>query len=123
MKYSHVLQEALNDYNNKIKYYSISYKKWKKNIKYKPNFTKIFWKLSLKKDCDRINNFLFSYLKNNNIYDIDVIDNLCIINTDTLYKICKKLHKKLNISTTDFLNYVINNNRYNFTKCAKLTLI
>jgi hypothetical protein len=120
MKYRKVLTKKLSKYTNEITKYCLSYKYWKKQIKFRPKFIKIFWKLLLHKQCKRLDLFLFN--KKTRLENQDLKE-LCHINIDTLYKICKKLKKVLKRDSMIFYMNMIKNNTYIFLIPSHDTLI
>ena len=125
MKYSHILAKQLSKYEISIRKISFDYKKWKKLIKYDSEFIATNWKKRLNYDCKRIDAFLFTKYPCLCNYNIDPYINkeLCYINMNTLYKICKKLDKKLKINAMDYYNHILKKNKYKFTYMSHETLI
>ena len=117
MKYAKELTQKLNTYSNHIRNKCLQYIKWKKLIKTSPSYVKLNWEKILLNDC-KVTETLF-----NKTVKSDELLELSIINTNTFYKICKRLQKKLNISALDYMNFIIKSHKYRFTACSCMTLI
>jgi len=109
MKYAKFLQERLQDFPDKIRKKCLPYKLWKKEISRNPISIKTSqsWKKELYNQCKRINRFIFPYPNILCFNDTNVAtktrSELCILNSYTLYKICKKLEKKLDVPALEYL--------------------
>ena len=123
MKYSKILGEQLSEFNNSIRNKCLSYKKWKKLIKYDSKYIKNKWERRINSECKAIDRFLFT--KRNCLFgyniNTDIHRKLCLINLNTLYKICKKLEKKLNVNSMDIYNNI--KFKYKFTYISQETLV
>lgn len=110
---------------------AISYDKWKQRIKEGHIHFKLNWKLKLEAECTRIDERLFGmgfidkclvmHTKPSNAEKIKASD----LNKRTLYKICKKLDKKL-LKGRDAMNWykcAISERRYMFLGSAELCRI
>lgn len=123
MKYAKELKAQLAEYGANIQGRCIDYRKWKKLIK-TDNCLTANWQSMLMTDClyvdsllhGRMSCFWFNLEK-------DDVRTLSLINTNTLYKICKRLQRELNVPSMEYLNYIIRSHRFRFTKCSDETLI
>lgn len=100
----------------------LSYKFWKKQIKYHPKIIKLFWKVVLRKQCRKLDRILFDKFDShpfNKLY----IRKICYVNIDTLYKICKKLRKKLGVKSLEYFIKLCQTNRYLFLEPSHDTVI
>lgn len=121
MKYAKYLMQELKKYNSKIQKHCFQYKKWKKYIKYKKEYISKKWKSKLIKECKYIDELFYTSCFNN--ISQSILNQIAFINTNTLYKICKKLDKNLKLGAMEFLNEVIKSRKYKFTDIAFDTLI
>lgn len=126
MKYAHALTKQLSKYDPYINKLCLQYKPWKKLIKYSPEYTLINWKKNIINECKNVDNLLYCnkckcFL--NKKLDNNIIEHLCFINVNTLYKICKKLQKKLNINALEYLDEIIKTRKFKFTQIAYQTII
>ena len=123
MKYAHVLNKQLIKYAPYIQKKCLNYKYWKKSIKTNSEYVILYWKTMIHEQCKKLDKFLF---KSNNVIisilntcisnnlNTSLIDTISCINLNTLYKICKKLQKKLSLNSLEFLNDIIKERRYKF---------
>jgi hypothetical protein len=122
MKFSQIWKEEIKKLPSELSKKSINYKKWKKICNEKKLNEEEIIKL-LQLDIIEIENiFLENINKENNsfcccfikkkIYDDQTIYNFVSLNTKCLYKIIKKLDKKLNIHIRAWYNEEIN--KYKF---------
>lgn len=124
MKYAKELAEKLKNYSITIRNKCLSYKKWKKMIKNRPEYIIEKWQKLLNKDCLKTERlFKHSCYSCNKTLDKSLEDELSIINSNTLYKICKRLQKLTNVNALEYLNSVIQSHKYTFTRCSTHTLI
>jgi len=123
MKYSKKLKDKLDGYNKRIRKNCINYSYWKKLIKYEQDYVLANWETRLDKECTNMDKLLFSNGCFSIRYPIDTIKEIACINLNTLYKICKKLHKKLRISTTDYYRDLLHSRKYLFTSIAYHSII
>jgi len=131
MKYKKFLDDKLSIYPIEVRKYCIPYKYWKTKINNHPAFVKVFWKALLHRQCKRLDRFLSSSnydncltnINNHNINNI-IHETLCIINIDTLYKICKKIEKRIHVPALDyFFKDLCKKNAYKFLEASNETLI
>lgn len=123
MKYAKILIDQLKLYDSQIKKQCLQYKKWKKEIKYNKEYIIRKWKSILIKECNSVDKMFYKSCFNNFNLPKITLNHLSFININTLYKICKKLHKKLKVDSMEFLNEIIKSRKYKFTKIAYETLI
>jgi hypothetical protein len=117
MKYAKVLNDKLKEFPDNIKNKCLPYKQWKKKISNDPIDIIETWQKQLYKQCNKINRLIFPTAFNNIICFSNKTDigaktraELCDINSKTLYKICKKLEKKLEVPALEY----IENLKYEF---------
>ena len=110
---------------------AISYDKWKQRIKKGELHFKLNWRIKLEHECERIDNRLFNmgfvdkYIVMHQPVDNKEKIKVCELNKKTLYKICKKLDKKL-LKSHDAMQWYVNisrNKRYKFLGCSELCRI
>lgn len=123
MKYAKYLINELNKYDLNIQKHCIKYKKWKKYIKYNKDYIIHTWKSKLDYECKYIDKLFYKSCFNNYNLSKNILNELSFINTNTLYKICKKLDKNLKVGSMDYLNKIIKSKKYKFTDIAFQTLI
>jgi len=124
MKYKKFLEEKLSIYPLNVRKYCIPYKYWKLKIKHHPEFVRIFWKLLIHRQCKRLDKFLASEYSGANRNKLIDYENLCLINIDTLYKICKKIEKKIGLPALDFFfKGLCRRNTYKFLEASNETLV
>lgn len=134
MKYAHVLNKQLRNYEPYIHKHCLHYKKWKKLIKTNPEYLILHWKDMIHNECQKLDNFLYNssliniknicfFNFNKNSINNTIKDTISCINLNTLYKICKKLHKKLDINSLEYLDELIKNRKYKFTHIAYYTFV
>lgn len=124
MKYRKLLEQKLSIYNDENIKNCIQYKYWKKQIKKNPLFVKLFWKKLINSECKKLDKYLFE--DKNEV--IKKLNNqkfllLCYINCDTLYKISKKINKKLNVNSLDYYKKLCKKNIYKFLIECNETMI
>jgi hypothetical protein len=126
MKYGKALTHDLEAFNRCVVSKCISYKAWKKRINENPGDTVEHWDAYLLRDCERVEELLYrrawlcttgTQLEQNDV------NALAFINTNTLYKVCKRLVKTLNVPALDFMQYLIKRNRFKFTSCSHATFV
>lgn len=119
MKYNLFLREQLKLYPFEISRNFINYEKWKRWTKYQPFFIKRYWKFLIKKDCRKLNRFLYRTrgVDKEQLYSIE------LLNTNTFYKICKRLKKKLGVDALEFFVKCVKQRRFQFTSISFLTLL
>ncbi len=122
MKHGDFVKEQFKLYPFNVTRKCINYQRWKLWIKTQPNFIRRYWKILLLKDCRRINRFLFPIFCNSEI-DPEWIYSLCILNTDTFYKICKKLKRHIKVDALKFYKKIIYKRKFRFTDIAHRTII
>ena len=119
MKYAKILAQQLSEFDNGIRNNCLNYKKWKKLIKYDGDYLRRNWERRLNSECKAIDRLLFT--KYNCIFiSKESHYKLCLYNLNTLYKICKKIEKKLGTNAMD--TYNILKFRYKFTYLSQETL-
>lgn len=134
MKYSKRLAEQLGSYPPYIRRNCLQYKKWKKDIKTHPYYMTGCWKNKLVRECKKLDTLLYP-CQNRQFHfptcsvvhtepiDPRIVRELCKINTDTMYKICKRLDKKLGINAFDYYCTLLRRNVFNFTHVSHETLV
>ena len=109
---------------------ALSYDDWKQRIKSQSNHLIMNWRLFLFKDCTEVDRRIF----NNNplimcfskrLSDSEKIK-LCDLNRRTLYKVCKKLDKRLlknGRAAKDWYLKAVEDRKFKFLGCRELTSI
>lgn len=122
MKHSRFLDEQLGVYPLDVRTECINYHKWKLWIKTEPEFLKKNWKSHIKQDCTRVENFLYPRFAAS--LPESWVRHLSILNTDTFYKICKKMRKKLGFEEPlEYYRSCVNKRKYKFTSVSFVTLV
>ena len=120
MKHARFLDEQLQVYPSFVHLECINYHKWKLWIKKEPEFVMKHWKSNIKRDCARIDKFL----SDTNSIPVSWLKHLSILNTDTFYKICKKMKKKLGmVEPLEYYKKCVERRKYKFTSVSFLTLV
>ena len=122
MKYAKTLSENLSIFPQPIRNGCINYSKWKVWMKVQPGFISRHWKSLIMKDCKRCNRFMYPYFTKSIIPD-DQKFSLGLINTDTFYKICKRLDKRFDVGAFEFYKHCIKSKKFRFTSSSLVTLI
>lgn len=122
MKHGKFVDEQFSMYPFYVTQKCINYHKWKLWIKKQPGFVKRYWKILILKDCRKINRFLYPILCSVNIPN-EWVYSLSLLNTDTFYKICKKLTRHLKVNALDFYKKTVKRHRFRFTRVAGETLL
>ena len=122
MKHGKFVDEQLSLYPFHVTRNCINYHKWKVWIKKQPEFVKRYWKILIIKDCRRINRFLYPLVCSPSIPN-EWIYSLSLLNTDTFYKICKKLTRHLKVDALDFYKRMVKVHRFKFTNISHETLL
>lgn len=122
MKYSKRLANELQAYPSYIRERCLSYKTWKKDIKRYPYYMYGCWKNKVLRECKKLDVFLFPPLPHETL-DTKIVHDLCKINLNTLYKICKRLDKKLGVKAVNYYCTLLNNNIFRFTYLSHETLV
>lgn len=89
----------------------IQYNALKHGIKKHPVYFKLFWKSILLGECKR-----FDKIKT-------PTESHCLLNTDALYKISKKIEKKLGVKSLSFFKDIVKTRRFRFTSVSFVTLL
>ena len=109
----------------------ISYKEWKTRVKRQPDDTKEKWDTLLMQDCKRADlvfakrKFPFSFSCSNSAYAMSTDKKIkcCEINSMTLFKVCKKLDKKLGVPAMKWYSDHLAKHEFLFTGSGALTLL
>jgi hypothetical protein len=120
MKYSKRLANELQAYPQYIRERCLSYKTWKKDIKRYPYCIYGCWKNKLLRECKKLDAFLFPPYET---LDPKMVYEMCKINLNTLYKICKRLDKKLGVKAYNYYCMLLDNNNFRFTYLSHETLV
>lgn len=133
MKYGKYWRSWICSQDNSIQKHCIQYIKWKKAIMHNPDKIKKDWKNMLYHDCRNVDVFLFPLIDCNSCFNFNKKDRilhdnktrlqLCEQNKTTLYKVCKKMEKRLNIPALKFYNDLLKNHVYDFTGSAQKTVL
>ena len=105
MKYNKILSSMLNGYSKTIRNKCVNYKQWKQRITYwKHNkIVPLNWKNMLTSECKRLERYLHpSTCLKCFCGAADDIHTLSVINSMTMYKVCKKLEKKVGVPSMSF---------------------
>lgn len=81
----------------------LSYKQWKKRMEYDSENLKLIWRSELIRECKEIDrrifrSHIFCISQPNPEFQLE----LCDMNRQSVYKLCKKLQKKLNIPAMEW---------------------
>lgn len=117
----------------------INYKQWKTSIAEDPTATRLEWMQRLTKECKRIDNVLYRHPSSHHVLR-DILMCFCqgdrvatahlsptecfdlsILNTTILFKLCKKLQKKLKVPAMAWYSAVLARHTYHFTGSANRT--
>lgn len=126
MKYASFLDEQLSVYPLDVRLKCINYHKWKLMIKGDPEFINRHWRKLIYKECKRTDNFLYPrYTCTTTPLPPAWLRHLSILNTDTFYKICKKIDKKIGPESNALKYYseCIKRKKYIFTSISLDTLL
>ena len=132
MKYGKYWKSWICSQDNSIQQHCIQYIKWKKDITHNPEKIKKNWKKMLYSDCKNVDMYVFPLINCNSCFNLNkkvvLNDNktrlqLCEQNQTTLYKICKKIQKRLNIPALKFYNDLLKAHIYDFTGSAQRTAL
>ena len=118
MKYGKFFSSHITSYPKYIQDHCIDYIRWKKIIK--GSITS--WKSKLESDCYKLDRFLYPRIFRTRVPK-NLMSNLCLFNTNTLYKICKKIDKMYNNGAMEYYKYVLKSRRFRFTSVSFATLI
>ena len=78
--------------------------------------------MRLLRECRRLDAFLFPSCETNAI-DPKMIYELCKINLNSMYKICKKLDKKLSVNALEYYCKLLRKSVFKFTYLSHDTLV
>jgi len=120
MKYNKKLAGKLKNYDSYIRKNCINYKYWKKIIKEDTEYITENWQKKLENDCIRVDKLVSMHFGCFGVgkYTYATLQEIACINLDTFYKVCKKLHKKLNVPAVDFYRECVIHHKYLFSKIA-----
>lgn len=121
MKYAKFLDEQLENFSSLDRVHCIPYRRWKMMIKCQPHFIKDHWKEILHDDCRRLNRYLYPIFRKDHHH----ANFLGLVNTNTLYKICKKIDRHIgsDMNAVSHMTETIKSKKYKFTKSSLMTLI
>lgn len=117
MKHANFLAEQLAPYPVHVQLKCINYKKWKVWIKTTPGFVISNWRQLIKADCLQFERFIRGDL------EPSWVSHLSLLNTDTFYKICKKIDKNFSAGAVQYYKDTIRRRTYKFTDVSFVTLI
>ena len=133
MHYGKVWKRDIDSLCTLVRSWSIDYKDWKKHMKYHANDLIACWKSNLESQCKRLDENLFSRkrfswvfwqhrcLSNNlRLNDVDVV-RACLLNRQTVYKVCKKLQRHLHVPAMQWYTASMSNHVYKFMGSGELT--
>jgi hypothetical protein len=127
MKYGKTWKTWLSNEGMNANYeYILSYSRWKKEIVHAPEqlILNITWQQELEKECKRVDHSLF---RSSSLMicgrtprvSPQIKSELCQWNAKTLYKICKKLQKKLQVPAMAWYTRTLAHHTFHFAGSAR----
>ena len=110
----------------------ISYDKWKQRIKKPSTYLLLNWRLELFRQCSAIDEAIFNTNPitrcfRSRLSDLEKLK-LCDLNRKTLYKVCKKIDKRLlkqpsGSAAKDWFSKALEDRMFKFLGCRELRII
>lgn len=130
MHFGKAWKEAIGVFPEHVQNLCIPYKTWKKWIAREPDRIKNHWQGILTKECHVVDKALFSSSRTSlfpacfrtSLSPTERFD-LSVLNTTTLFKICKKLQKRLDVPAMEWYTHTMAAHRFRFTQSAQKTLL
>jgi hypothetical protein len=126
MKYGKKWRQDISELPTNARQVCIHYKCWKERI---ANCERSNWSQILEEECMMVDKYIFEkkfripFLCCGNMITPEAKLKMCEFNTRTLYKVCKKLDKKLQVPAMEWYTHAIHTQKYKFVRSSQRTYL